>query len=295
LRHKNAVIMLAMAFLSVAAAEAAPPTFLPAPDTKDAIAIPMATAPAQMPPEQWLSFWGQRVVRNVSVPMLTPVLPDPAKATGAAMIVAPGGGFRMLSMDSEGFDVARRLADAGIAAFVLKYRLLPTPADPAAFPAVIGRLMAGRGAAEDLRDPPATQDALAALALVRRNAARWHVDPARVGIVGFSAGAVTALQTILDKDPTARPALAGLIYGQMDAVAVSPDAPPVFIALANDDPLFGHRGFAIAQSWLDAHRPMELHAYEAGGHGFGMRVQGKSSDGWIDDWIRWLRVHGWSR
>jgi acetyl esterase/lipase len=286
---------LAAIVLRVGVADAAPPEILAAPDYGATLSLPVKTASPAMPSEQWLSFWGQRVVRNISKPTLTPVLPDPALATGAAVIVAPGGGFRMLSMDSEGMDVAHRLAEAGIAVFVLKYRLRATPEDSAGFAPAIARIFTGKATHEELDDPQATEDAFTALSLVRHDAAKWRVDPARVGILGFSAGAIVSLATTLAEDPASRPSFAGLIYGPMDAVHVPIGAPPLFVALANDDPLFGKKGFALVQSWLDARRPVELHAYESGGHGFGMRRQNKTSDGWIDDLLAWLRVRGLAR
>ena len=96
---------------------------------------------------------GQRVVRNVSRPTLTSVLPAPGKATGAAVIVAPGGGFSMLSMDNEGWPVARWLADHGIAAFILKYRLLPTPVEEGAFMRQMGAVMAAAMSSKGPPDP----------------------------------------------------------------------------------------------------------------------------------------------
>lgn len=283
--------------LLLLAANAAPPLVqvLPTPKVEGEVPLPVATPSPPMAPEQWMMFAGQRVARNVSVPTLTPVLPDPSQATGAAVIVAPGGGFHMLSMDSEGFEVARRLAANGVAAFVLKYRLIGTPEDPQQFPRAMARIFSGRAGADELDDPLAQEDALRAIAWVRAHAADFSVDPAKVGLIGFSAGAITGLAVALGPDASVRPNFVGLIYGPMAPVSVPADAPPLFAALANNDPLFGHKGFGLVESWLSAHRSAELHAYEAGGHGFGMRPQGTTSDGWIDDWMRWLRARKLAR
>lgn len=237
---------------------------------------------------------GQRVVRNVVRPTITPFLPDPKKATGAAVIVAPGGGFKMLSMDNEGWPVAKWLASRGIAVFVLKYRLNETPADEAGFMremgAVFAAAMSGKGERPDLTEPRATADALQALKMVRAGAAKWRIDPARVGMVGFSAGAMTTLNATLVADAAARPAFVGYIYGPMVAVNVPADAPPMFAALALDDGLFGRQGFGIVENWHKAKRPVELHAYERGDHGFGMGLAGTTTTGWLPQFYSWLEA-----
>lgn len=242
-------------------------------------------------------FAGQSVIVNVTKPTLTPVLPDKAKATGAAVVVAPGGGFKFLSIDSEGFMVARWLADHGVAAFVLKYRVDPTPTEPEAFKqsfmTLIARAQAaGPGAMPPVDDSKAVADGKAAMKLVRQRAADWGVDQKRVGFIGFSAGSITALHIVQADEPGSLPDFAGLIYGTMDAVAVPADAPPAFIAFAANDPLFGGKGFAIVDSWIKAKRPVELHMYEKGGHGFGMRPQHASSDHWIEEFYWWLEARG---
>jgi acetyl esterase/lipase len=236
----------------------------------------------------------QRYVRNVSRPTLTPFLPDPSKATGAAVIIAPGGAFKVLSMDGEGWSVAKWLADHGIAAFVLKYRLNTTSEDDAVFLKEILKAFAGAASigVGDLKEPRATQDASAAIRHVRANAAKWRIDPKRIGLMGFSAGAITTLNTVLQAKPADRPDFIGYIYGPMTAVQVSGDAPPMFAALAVDDPLFGGQGFGIVEAWRSAKRPVELHAYETGGHGFGMGKPGSTSTQLMDQFYAWLRSRG---
>lgn len=240
-------------------------------------------------------------VRNVTYPTLTPVLPKPGTANGAAVIVAPGGGFMFLSMDSEGWRVAQALADRGVTAFVLKYRLNPTPKDEAAFRDGVFKLImgiaAGRPAAQ-LPDPGAGQDALAALKLVRGRAAEWGVDPSRVGMIGFSAGAITTLKAVVDADKDADPATQppdffGYVYGPMDAVQAPAKAPPMFAALAMNDGMFGKENFAIVNSWRNAQRPVELHVYESGGHGFGLGKPGTSNAMLMPEFLAWMDMHGW--
>ena len=254
-------------------------------------------------PESWdrlLSDFGghrtdTRIARNVAVPTMTPVLPDPAKATGAAVVVAPGGAFQSLSIDSEGFQVARWLADHGIAAFVLKYRLNPTPADDAAFMAHVDQVMGAAirsGGTAEIREPRAAVDALQALKLVRAGAATWRIDPARVGLIGFSAGAQTSLQAVQTGAVAARPAFLGYIYGPMTAIPVPAGAPPMFAALALDDPLFGRQGFGIIEAWQKAGVRVELHAYARGDHGFGTGVPGTTTTLLMDEFRLWLETSG---
>ena len=234
-----------------------------------------------------------RSVRNVTVPTLTPVLPDPDKATGAAVIVLPGGAFMALAIDHEGYKVARVLADHGIAAFVLKYRLLPTSESEREAGLEIGRRIAAslKDPTQRLANPQATEDALAALKMVRGDAAKWNIDPERTGIIGFSAGAIASLDSVISAPPAARPAFVGYVYGPQDGVTVPADAPPLFDAIALDDPLFPHKGFAVVGAWRAAKRPVELHAYEKGGHGFGTGRAGTTSTRLLDDFIAWMRMH----
>jgi acetyl esterase/lipase len=111
-------------------------------------------------------------------------------------------------------------------------------------------------------------------------------------MVGFSAGAMLTLATELN-DKTAKPAFIGIIYGPLAAVKVPADAPPMFVALAADDPFFGNAGFGLIKSWRDAKRPVEFHLYEQGGHGFGMYQKTTTSTGWFDAFTRWMTMHGW--
>jgi acetyl esterase/lipase len=289
---------LAGAVAGPALAQADRMTPIAPPAQPDAIVLGTGPLPGATAPEAWFRQYGSVMVHNVSVATLTPFLPDPAKATGAAAIVAPGGGFMSLSMENEGWDVARALAARGVAAFVLKYRLRPTPADLGAFQQSMAAMFAGAaktpppppgGAAAGLE--PQLADARAAFALVRRRAAEWRVDPNRIGMVGFSAGAMLTLATAL-AGGEARPAFIGIIYGPMAPVKPPADAPPMFVALAMDDPLFGHGGYGLVDSWRAVDRPVELHFYEKGGHGFGMYPKDTTSTGWFDAFARWLGMHG---
>lgn len=269
------------------------------PVQENAIILNTGPLPDATNPETWHSQYGSKFARNVTVATLTPFLPDPAKATGAAVIIAPGGGFRTLSMENEGWDVARALADQGIAAFVLKYRLNQTPAEMGAFEESMRQMFSGTAARPPRTGPeaiaalaPQIADARAAFALVRANADKWHIDPNRVGMIGFSAGAMLTMATTLHGED-AKPALIANIYGPLAAVEVPADAPPLFVALASDDPFFANSGFGLIESWRAAKRPVEFHYFENGGHGFGMYKKTTTSTGWITAYISWLKMHGW--
>lgn len=279
-------------------------TAIEAPAQADAIELGTGPLPGATAPESWHTQYGSKFARNVTVATLTPFLPEPSKASGAAVIVAPGGGFRTLSMENEGSNVARALADEGVAAFVLKYRLNQTPADldefaktPLGGPrpgADAGARPATRPSPGDMaaRIAPMVADANAAFALVRANAAKWQVDPDRIGMIGFSAGAMLTM-TVTLHSPDAKPAFIGNIYGPLGAVEVPADAPPLFAAIAADDPLFGQPNFGLIEAWRKASRPVEFHYYEQGGHGFGMYNKETTSTGWFAAFVKWLDMHGY--
>jgi acetyl esterase/lipase len=285
----------ALALATPAFAQDARMTATAAPAEPTAIPLNTGGVKGQVAPEAWFEQYGVAMTRNVTTATLTPFLPDPAKATGAAVIVAPGGGFLMLSMENEGWRVAKALADRGIAAFVLKYRLKPTPADMGGFEQSVTAMFAGAAQPQRRMSPDEAiaglsdqiADARAVVALVRTRATEWKVDPARVGMVGFSAGAMTTMATALAA-PDTRLAFIAPIYGSMEAVKVPADAPPLFAALAADDPLFANKGFGLIESWQKAGKPVEFHLYQAGGHGFGLGKKGTTSTGWFEDFMHWL-------
>ncbi|RMB53961.1 alpha/beta hydrolase family protein [Sphingomonas sp. PP-CE-3A-406] len=263
-----------------------------------AIVLGTGKLPGATAPEAWHSQYGSVFARNVTIATLTPFLPDPSKATGTAVIVAPGGGFKTLSMENEGYDVARALAAKGVAAFVLKYRLNPTPEAMPAFEKSMAAMFSSIARAPRPKPDammaglaPQIADARAAFALVRKRSAEWHVDPTRIGMVGFSAGAMLTMATTV-AGGDAKPAFIGNIYGPLAAMTVPASAPPLFVALAADDPFFGNSGFGLIESWHAAKRPVEFHLFEQGGHGFGMYPKTTTSTGWFDEFVRWMAMHG---
>ena len=274
-------------------------TSIAIPDQPNAIEIGTAPLPDATAQEAWHSQYGSQIARNVTVATITPFLPDPASASGAAVVVAPGGGFRTLSMENEGWDVARALAKHGVAAFVLKYRLHQTPADMAGFKRSMDEMFSNTGRRPPRPDPeqmkvhlaPQLEDSCAAFALIRNRAGKWKIDPDRIGMVGFSAGAMLTMATALVGE-NAKPAFIGNIYGPLASVTVPADAPPLFVALAADDPFFANSGYGLIESWHAAKKPVEFHLYEQGGHGFGMYPKETTSTGWFNAFVSWLTMHG---
>ncbi len=299
LSTKLSMLMLASVATSSASAQNDKMVPIPTPKQSNAIVLDTGKLPEATAEESWHFQYGKNFARNVSIATLTPFLPPKSRATGAAVIVAPGGGFQTLSMENEGYDVAKALNKKGVAAFVLKYRLHPTPADMAGFEASMRQMFSGAArrppaAAQDpsLALAPQIADAAAAFALVRSRATEWNVDPTKVGMIGFSAGAMLTLSTTLyGKD--VNPAFIGDIYGPLGAVKVPRNAPPLFIALAADDPFFANGGFGLIDSWKAAKRPVEFHLFEQGGHGFGMYPKETTSTGWFEAFCSWLRMHGY--
>ena len=248
------------------------------------------------PKEEWFRESGRLQVRNVEAATLTPFLPTKAANTGAAVIVAPGGAFLGLAIEEEGYRVARWLSDHGIAAFVLKYRVLPTPADPATFRREVSDLRTGKGPASfrppENTPPQALADAQAALRHIRTNAAQYGVDSSRIGMMGFSAGAYTTLSLALANAPDARPDFIVPIYGKQDAVTPPANPMPLYIALASNDPLFWRGSTGLVDAWGKAGGKVEFHLYQSGGHGFGLGEAGTTTVDWMEGFRRWLEVNG---
>jgi acetyl esterase/lipase len=238
------------------------------------------------------------IVANVSTPTLTAYLPDPSVANGTALIIAPGGGFHLLSIDNEGIDVAKWCVRQGIAAFVLKYRLVPTGDDAGA--EFFQKLQDRERMDADMKPviALAKADGLAAIEHVRRNADQYKVSPDRIGIVGFSAGGTIAAAAAFEYTSVGnRPDFSAPIYPALHVVNKDkmPDKPmPMFIAVTADD-MFGFQTTSVDlfKQWNAANQPIELHIYQKGGHGFGMQKQNLPSDHWIETFAYWLDSHGW--
>jgi acetyl esterase/lipase len=246
---------------------------------------------------------GFTMLRNVSEPTLS--VYQPAKPNGVGVVVCPGGGWRMLAWQHEGTDLAHWLASLGYTAFVLKYRVNGTPAAQADYDAQMAKQVSqidikrrGRTAFRAIGDiipneliraarRAAADDGRRAVAIVRERAKAWDLDPAKIGMIGFSAGAFLVADIAVD--PRAAPlAFVAPIYGgETMGRPVPADAPPLFTVVAQDDFLY-RVVEQIYSDWTDAGRSAELHIYRRGNHGFGTAKQGAPSDRWINLFHDWL-------
>jgi acetyl esterase/lipase len=226
------------------------------------------------------------VAFNVVTPTLTVYLPKRAPATGTGVIIAPGGACVALAIDLEGNSVARWLQEKGIAAFVLKYRIMEKKQE---------------GIPQDLNMDEACKygiaDGIQAIKVVRQHATELDISPDRVGFMGFSAGAMVASGALVQDNAAARPNFAALIYGGPFGVIPSIPAklPPIFMAWAQDDAVASNAVVEFYETLKSAGPKPEVHIFSAGGHGFGMRKQGNSSDHWIDEFHYWLEAQGFTK
>jgi len=249
-------------------------------------------------PEQTdtIKEWGNLAfVRNITAPTLTVFQPETLK-NGTAVIVCPGGAFRGLAIDKEGTEVARWLNSKGITAFVLKYRVVNAPED---FDPWLGRdIGAGNFARIDSINAPfvpfAVADGREAVKLLRRRASEFGIAPNRIGMLGFSAGGTLIASVAQTCDAESRPDFIALVYAYCGAIlgdAVPEDAPPLFQALAGNDPI-AHGNPDLYKKWREAGRPAELHIYPEGGHGFALRAQNLPVDLWTGRYMEWLERQG---
>lgn len=240
--------------------------------------------------------WDTKIVVNVVRPTLTAFLPAPGQANGTAVVIAPGGGFYALSIDSEGIEVAKWLAQRGVAAFVLKYRLVQTGADAVA---ELGAAMSNPATLEAAIAPLiplAIADGRNAVAYVRAHAAEFGIAADRVGLMGFSAGGTIVAGVALIDQSEGRPSFLAPIYPYIGGLAAAPvpsDAPPLFVVAATDDDLgLAPQSVELYSKWIAAGKSAELHMYSRGGHGFGMRTQDLPADSWIERFGDWLTAQG---
>jgi acetyl esterase/lipase len=310
-KHRNSLIALSLiAACSLIAASAqatnnSKPGQSPTPAmTNKVINVWPGVAPGS---EQWkqsetaLGSGDNEQIVNVTIPTLTAYLPGPSTATGTAVIIAPGGGFISLSINSEGRDVAKWLVARGIAAIVLKYRVVQIEGQDAAQLRQSARaaFMAqmSNHALIDEDGKYGIADGIQAVKVVRAHAAEWGISPDRIVFMGFSAGGMIADFTAIQPDADARPNYAAPIYGApISAVPPIPHGlPPFFMAMAQDDTLAGTHLVAFYDALKAAGYKPEFHIYSSGGHGWGMRKQGTSSDHWIDEFYYWLEAQGLTR
>ncbi len=227
---------------------------------------------------------GDHVISNIHHPSITTYLPVKEKNSGAAIIIAPGGGHRELWIDHEGYNVAKWFSEHGVSAFVLKYRL--SKEDSSTYTV----------------DDHELADMQRAIRLVKSKARGWGIDTAKIGVMGFSAGGEVAALSAMRWDEgkmdatdtierqSSRPAFQALIYpGNSSRYTVSKISPPVFIACGYKDRDDISKGMAeLYLKYKTAGVPAELHIYANAGHGFGMR---STTKGAVADW--YLRLNEW--
>jgi acetyl esterase/lipase len=255
---------------------------------------------------------GTVFLRNVSEPTLTVFEPAADKANGVGVIVVPGGGWRILAWEHEGLDVARWLTERGYTAFLLKYRVMGTPADHGEFLAGMAAMdaqlaeplpgaKAPRAIREIVRDEAvrhareiAADDGRRAVEIVRDRATDWGLGPDRIGMIGFSAGAFLTADVAVDPKGAPLAFIAPIYGGETQGKPVPADAPPLFTVIAHDDRLLFRMVEGLYVDWTEADRSAELHIFARGAHGFGMIRQGLPSDRWIDLFGAWLADKGLS-
>jgi acetyl esterase/lipase len=262
----------------------------PAPGAEEILLWPGGApgSEGQTAPEVVTVTDGVRRISVVHKPSITAYLPSKETATGAAVVVLPGGAHHHLAIDNEGHAVARWLSEHGVAAFVLKYRL--ARADGSTYKVEIHEM----------------DDTRRALRLVRSRARAWNLDPARVGMIGFSAGGELVARASAAFDPgkrdardaiereSSKPAFQILMYpgGLKDDLTVPKDAPPAFLCAAYDDKGPSKGAVMLFQKLKDAGITAELHVYSKGGHGFGMKDRPLPITTWPVRVREWLATEG---
>ncbi|MDX6709444.1 MAG: hypothetical protein QOH96_460 [Blastocatellia bacterium] len=225
-------------------------------------------------------------IANIHNPSVTVYLPPKEKATGAAVVICPGGGHRLLVFNAEGDEPARFLASIGVVAFALKYRLGREEGSPYSI------------------EKHARADGQRAMRLVRSRAKEWNIDPERIGLMGFSAGGeVVSMVAFGNTDGEAhaadtvdriscRPNFLIMIYPGPLGIpdVVPPTAPPAFLLAADDDQCCSPPVVKLLQGYREARIPVEAHIYTQGSHGFNMGNRSKlfSIKGWPQRLADWL-------
>lgn len=221
---------------------------------------------------------------NVTDPTLEVFKPE-GKGNGAAVVICPGGGYRILAINLEGYEIAKWLTKLGYTAFVLQYRVPD-------------------------KQEGALQDVQRAIRLVRNGAKQWNINPEKVGVMGFSAGASLSarISTLYDKESytkidaadneSSRPAFTLLVYpAYLDQganrsitpeLAINAKTPPMFVFATADD-TYGNSALVMAGALRDAKVPVELHFYAKGGHGYGLRTGNNAGEVWPVLAEKWLQ------
>jgi len=253
-------------------------------------------------PEERFEQSGRTLLRNIREPTLTAFYPAAGKANGSAVIYCAGGGFRTLPDPTTKDDVIQALLDAGLTVIVLKYRTMQNTPEEKEYQRTVlsGPLDAARinrDLAGEYMQPArriAADDGRQAVKSVRQHANEYGVKPDRIGLIGFSSGGVLAITVGLEHDAESRPDFIATIYGSPpdETFAVPADAPPQYIATAANDPLTWGGSLKRFAEWNSAGKPVELHIYGTGGHGFRGGTQNDTVRRWTRDFTDWLLQQG---
>ena len=265
---------------------------------------------------------------NVVEPTLTVFLPDADKATGAAMIICPGGGFTALSWDNEGLNVAKKLAEKGIASFVLKYRISYSGGTNEEVNLIARTSYGGEKRTPEsqeltLKNQEITRaltssysgqkdnsvvlnsvlsknlgniqymagdDGRCAIEFVRKNAEKWSLNTDKIGMIGFSAGGMVALDVAFNHTELSKPNILGVLYGVFGVKGVPEDPMPLFIGSTQYEALGDAAD--LYQSWCEKRLPSEIHSFSGSNHGFGYRFNDDSVNIWIDLFCNFMKTTG---
>ena len=254
----------------------------------------------------------ERCITKISSPEMEVILPSEEKANGTAVLIFPGGGYGVVCLHHEGYDLARWFAERGVAGIVMKYRL---PSDEIMKDKSVGPL----------------QDAQEAMRIIRRNATKWNINPAKIGVLGFSAGGhlASSISTHYNdkvyetKDKiSARPDFSILIYpvisfdesithmgSRINLIGENPDAklvkyfsnelqinketpPAILIHSADDKAVPVQNSLRYFEALQKNNVPSELHVYQRGGHGYGMGIDGSTESAWPETCLNWMKAKG---
>jgi acetyl esterase/lipase/lysophospholipase L1-like esterase len=238
----------------------------------------------------------KRFIYNVFKPSLL-YFPAKGNTSGTSVIIAPGGALQVLSIDNEGFEVAKFLNGHGIDAFVLKYSLVPTYHNPP-YKEMMKNFFSGEARRDSMIStiiPYSMKDGLSAISYVREHSGEFNLNPDRIGFMGFSAGGTVAMSVVYNCTDSNRPNFIGAIYPWIGEIKgeVPKSKTPAFIAIANDDQLkLVPHSLEIFEKWTAANQPVELHVYGIGGHGFGADKNYNPADNWIEAFVNWLGGEG---